>query len=80
MEKEKPRRWARLDLSMWLKMLFRYAAPIMWVLFGSYQADVFHCAESTEEKLNVIFRMLYGGLFVGVNLLVYLDRLLRRQE
>ena len=80
MEKEKPRRWARLDLSMWLNMLFRYAAPLGWLLFGSYQADVFQCADSIEEKLNVIFRMLHGCLWVGVIVMLYLDHLLRRQE
>ena len=80
MEKEKPRRWARLDLSTRIGMLFRYAAPIGWLVFGNYQADVFQCAESIEEKLNVIFQMLHGGLFMGVIVMLYLDHLLRRQE
>ena len=65
---------------MWLNMLFRYAAPLGWLLFGSYQADVFQCAESIEEKLNIIFQMLHGGLLVGVIVMLYLDHLLRRQE
>jgi len=80
MEKEKPRRWARLDLSMWIDMLFRYAVPIGWLLFENHQINVFQDAESIEEKLNVIFRMLQGSLFLGINLLVYLDHLIRRQE
>ena len=80
MEEEKPRRWARLDLSMWIDVLFRYAAPIGWLLFENHQINVFQDAGSIEEKLNVIFRMLQGSLFLGINLLVYLDHLLRRQE
>jgi len=72
MENKKKLRWGAE-----LNKIIRRSTTIAWMIFGFYEADLYHNANSVEEKIDAVFWILFGCFSLGIILVVFLENLLR---